>query len=68
VAVCRLARLSQVSFERRNTLTKQMEFLGKTVQEGQNEASRLYGAGETDLALAKHAENWEWREAQSSAT
>jgi septal ring factor EnvC (AmiA/AmiB activator) len=50
--------------ERRNGLTAQKEFLGRTIQEGQANANRLYGTIETHLALAKHAETWEWKEAQ----
>jgi len=52
--------------ERRNGLTAQKEFLGKTIQDGQANANRLYGTIETHLALAKHAETWEWKEVEQS--
>jgi hypothetical protein len=51
--------------ERRNGLTAQKEFLGSTIQEGQANANRLNGMIETHIALAKHAETWEWKGAQS---
>jgi chromosome segregation ATPase len=49
--------------EQRNALSKQMEFLGHTIQEGQKTANDLYPNIETSLALAKHPERWEWKEA-----
>jgi hypothetical protein len=48
--------------ERRNGLSKQMEFLGQTIQEGNSKVNNLYAGIETNLALAKHAETWEWKE------
>jgi uncharacterized protein YlxW (UPF0749 family) len=54
--------------ERRNGLASQKEFLGKTIQDGQTNANRLYGTIETHLALAKHAENWDWIETSGSKT
>jgi hypothetical protein len=48
--------------ERHNILSKQMEFLGRAVQEGQKSINSLHGSIETNLALAKHAETWEWKE------
>jgi integrase len=44
----------------------QMEFLGTTVQEGQKTANTLYANIEASLALAKHAEAWEWKETESA--
>ena len=54
--------------ERRNGLAKQVEFLGRTIQEGEANANRLYGTIETHLALAKHAETWEWKETEPAAS
>jgi hypothetical protein len=47
---------------RRNILSKQIEFLGRAVQKGQKSLNSLHGSIETNLALAKHAETWEWKE------
>jgi hypothetical protein len=44
-----------------------MEFIDRTVQEGQNSANNLHARIETYLALAKHAETWEWKESESAA-
>lgn len=52
--------------ERRNMLSKQMSALGRMVHEANQAANTLYGNVETQLALAKHAETWEWKEAQST--
>ena len=51
--------------ERRNVLAKQMEELGKAAENGQAIANSLCQNVESQLALAKHAETWEWKEAQS---
>jgi chromosome segregation ATPase len=52
--------------ERRNALAKQKEALGRMIQQGNDAAANLYGNVEASLALAKHAETWEWKELESS--
>jgi hypothetical protein len=47
--------------ERRSVLADQMKF-----QEGQKSVNTLHGSIETDLALAKHAETWEWKEVETT--
>jgi hypothetical protein len=49
--------------ERRNTLAQQMKVIGENAQQGQRSLEQLYASMESNLALAKHAENWEWKEA-----
>jgi hypothetical protein len=51
--------------ERRNTLAQQMKVIGENAQQGQRSLGQLYASRESNLALAKHAEEWEWREAKS---
>jgi hypothetical protein len=51
--------------ERRNELSKQMQFLLKNHEEGQKAMHGLYQSIESNLALAKHAEVWEWKEVQT---
>jgi hypothetical protein len=46
----------------RNALSKKMEFLPATHQQSEKSLAGLYQAMETNLALAKHAETWEWKE------
>jgi hypothetical protein len=54
--------------ERRNGLAPRMHVIGASVQEGQKAANSLYAGIESSLALAKHAETWEWKEAEAAAT
>jgi hypothetical protein len=42
------------------------EFLGHTIQEGLGKVNNLYAGIETNLALAKHAGTWEWKEIDSA--
>ena len=49
--------------ERRNTLAQQMKLIGENAQRGQRSLEQLYASMESNLALAKHAEEWEWKEA-----
>jgi paraquat-inducible protein B len=51
--------------ERRNVLAKQMEAQGNDMQQGQAALQNLYQNIETNLALAKHSETWEWKEVGS---
>jgi hypothetical protein len=53
--------------ERRNTLGKQMEILVKNMQQGQQAMGQLIQSTEASLALAKHAEDWEWKEVKGKA-
>ena len=48
--------------ERRNTLAQQMKLIGENAQQGQRSLEQLYASMESNLALAKHAEEWEWKE------
>ena len=49
--------------ERRNTLAQQMKLIGENAQQGQRSLEQLYASMESNLALAKHAEEWEWKKA-----
>jgi hypothetical protein len=49
--------------ERRNMLAKQMQGLQMAMQQGQQALNGLHQSIEGSLALAKHAETWEWKEA-----
>jgi hypothetical protein len=42
-----------------------MQFMLKNHEEGQRAMQNLYQSIESNLALAKHAEKWEWKEALS---
>jgi hypothetical protein len=53
--------------ERRNALSPQMQAISLAVQEGQKAANNLYAGIESSLALAMHAETWEWKEVQLHA-
>ena len=52
--------------ERRNTLAQQMKLIGENAQQGQRSLEQLYASMESNLALAKHAEEWEWKETSST--
>jgi hypothetical protein len=49
--------------ERRNILANVMKKLGENGQDGQRSMAALHQSKEASLALAKHAESWEWKEA-----
>src|SRR5580658_8606796 len=49
--------------ERRNTLAQQMKVISENAQQGQQSLQQLYASMESNLELAKHAEEWEWKEA-----
>jgi hypothetical protein len=51
--------------ERRNTLANQMQALQMAMQQGQQALSGLHQSIEGSLALAKHAETWEWNEVEA---
>ncbi len=52
--------------ERRDNLARTMQVLGQNAAEGQKAMKNLYASVETNLALAKHAEEWEWKEVAAS--
>jgi chromosome segregation ATPase len=52
--------------QRRNALAKSMEAIGQSAGQLQKGIQQLYANVEQNLALAAHAESWEWKEIQSS--
>jgi hypothetical protein len=52
--------------EKRNGIAKKLEFLGPVAQNGVKQMEQMQASIETSLALAKHAETWEWKEASNS--
>jgi hypothetical protein len=46
---------------------KQLEFLKSVSQNGVKEMEQMQASIETNVALAKHAETWEWKEVESKA-
>jgi flagellar capping protein FliD len=52
--------------ERRNKLAKGMQLLGKNMQDGQQALTGFHQSIEANLALAKHAETWEWKEMETA--
>ena len=42
-----------------------MKLIGEKAQQGQRSLEQLYASMESNLALAKHAEEWEWKEAKT---
>jgi hypothetical protein len=52
--------------ERRNTIAKGMQLLGKNMQDGQQALNGLHQSIEASLQLAKHAETWEWKESPAT--
>jgi hypothetical protein len=52
--------------ERRNAIGPQIDFIAKTAQDGQRAMQQLLNAAENNLALAKHAETWEWKEVETA--
>ena len=40
-----------------------MKLMSENAQRGQQSLQQLYASMESNLALAKHAEEWEWKEA-----
>src|SRR5271163_205458 len=51
--------------ERRNTLAQQMQLVSDNAQRGQQSLQQLYASMESNLALAKHAEEWVERNRQA---
>jgi chromosome segregation ATPase len=52
--------------ERRTALANSLQALGQNATEAQRAMQNLYASVETNLALAKHAEGWAWREVGAS--
>ena len=50
--------------ERRNQLGQHFKAIGANVQQGQQVLNNLHQSVESNLALAKHAEGWEWKEVE----
>jgi chromosome segregation ATPase len=46
--------------ERRQNLGQQMTAIGQNMQMGQKSLTQLHQSVESNLALAKHAETWQW--------
>lgn len=51
--------------ERRTTIAKGMQLLGENMQDGQQALNGFHQSIEANLALAKHAETWEWKKSSS---
>lgn len=51
--------------EKRNGPAAQMQFLAQAAQQGVKSMEQMHVSIETHLALAKHAETWDWKEAES---
>jgi hypothetical protein len=54
--------------QRRNLIARQKDGLLAAARELQAGMSRLYGNVENNLAVAKHAETWEWKEAENTSS
>jgi len=53
--------------ERRTIVAKGMQFLQLNMQQGQQAMQNLYQSIESNLALAKHAEIWGWKEIENTS-
>jgi predicted nucleic acid-binding Zn-ribbon protein len=54
--------------ERRNDLVKIQNALAENVRQGERAMQTLLQNVETNLELAKHAETWEWMEAEATGS
>jgi multidrug resistance efflux pump len=52
--------------ERRNALGKAIQAMAQNAGQAQQAMQQLYASVESSLALAKYAEGWEWKEADTS--
>lgn len=52
--------------EKRDKLAQQMQVIAANAQQGHKAVQQLYQSIETSLALAKHAETWEWKEVEAA--
>jgi cell division septum initiation protein DivIVA len=53
--------------ERRTALAKAVQAMGQNAGQAQQAMQQLYASVESSLALAKHAEEWGWKEVAGSA-
>jgi uncharacterized protein (DUF3084 family) len=53
--------------EQRNKLAPEMQMMAKNAAQVQQAMTQLLGSVESNLALAKHAEAWTWKEADAGA-
>jgi len=51
---------------RRKIIERQLAYIKARADEAHAAIQQLYSTAETQLELAKHAEKWEWKEAQSA--
>src|SRR5262249_50110787 len=51
--------------ERRNALSEPITMLMRNHQQGQHAMAELLASIESNMALAKHAEGWGWREVET---
>jgi uncharacterized membrane protein len=59
-------REKRKEMEKRGTaIAAQMKRMFESSQDGQKAMQQLLQSAESSLALAKHAEEWEWKEAES---
>ena len=54
--------------ERRQQITQQMKLISENSQQAQRSLQQLYASVDSNLELAKFAEDWEWKEAVRSGT
>ena len=52
---------------RRDILTRAIQALSQNMTQGQRAMHQLYAEAENNLALAKHAEGWSWKEAEAKS-
>jgi hypothetical protein len=52
--------------ERRNKLAGQIKNVATAAQQGQQAMTQLLQSVESNLALAKHAEGWSWKEVEAT--
>jgi len=53
--------------ERRNEIARQMQGIAQHAQQGQKAMEQLLQSVEASIALAKHAEEFEWKEVEAAA-
>ena len=53
--------------ERRNDHARRLQALAQQMNQAEQALRTLYGNVENNLALAKHADEWEWKEASSES-
>jgi hypothetical protein len=53
--------------EKRDKIKQEMQVIAASAQKGQQVMTNLLQSVESNLALAKHAESWEWKEVEQKA-